>query len=139
MQLDVVNSDLKLHHLRDIYIDMKRNQDLDYENFLRPDVIQQCIEDKYGVSTYVQFKCKKKLWRAQPSKSINSRFEKLQLGRKAEGPSTSEACTQWRQRLHATKKREKGKSEEAGRGEEKERKIREKYEPIYHRLLVKSI
>ena len=50
MQQEMINADLKLHSLKDIYIDMKRNSELDFENFLRPDVIQQCIKDKYAVS-----------------------------------------------------------------------------------------
>lgn len=35
-----MSADQKLHSLKEIYIDMKRNSDLDYENFLHPDVIQ---------------------------------------------------------------------------------------------------
>lgn len=59
----MIDTDLKLHSLKDIYIDMKRNSELDFENFLRPDVLQQCIKDKYAVSQYVQAKCKANRWR----------------------------------------------------------------------------
>jgi len=49
--------DEKLVSLKEIYVDMKKNSELDYENFLRPEIIQQCLEDKHDCAWYVQSQC----------------------------------------------------------------------------------
>lgn len=98
-RMQLATADQKLHQLKDIYIDMKRNSDLDYENFLRPDVIQQCIDDKYTVSEFVETRCKAKRHRQTYARAVTSRFERLQLGRKSEGPPANAACQAWRRDL----------------------------------------
>ena len=61
--MDFINETLQKQQvvlsLKDIYIDLMRNQKLDYENFYGPQVIAKCIEEKKEMTQKVS-KLKKK-------------------------------------------------------------------------------
>jgi hypothetical protein len=61
--MDFINDTLRKQQvvlsLKDIYIDLMRNQKLDYENFYGPQVIAKCIEEKKEMTQKVS-KLKKK-------------------------------------------------------------------------------
>jgi len=64
--MDFINDTLRKQQvvlsLKDIYIDLMRNQKLDYENFYGPQVIAKCIEEKKEMTQKVSKLKKKKSW-----------------------------------------------------------------------------
>lgn len=64
--MDFINDTLRKQQvvlsLKDIYIDLMRNQKLDYENFYGPQVIAKCIEEKKEMTQKVSKLKKKRSW-----------------------------------------------------------------------------
>ena len=64
--MDFINDTLRKQQvvlsLKDIYIDLMRNQKLDYVNFYGPQVIAKCIEEKKEMTQKVSKLKKKKSW-----------------------------------------------------------------------------